>query len=72
VIATGLTHSVKGVLEVAFAQVGLDYRDHVDIDPELLRPAEVYHLPGDFSKACPIGLGAQCELRTVGENDGRE
>ena len=51
VIATGLTHSVKELLEVAFAQVGLDYRDHVEIDPELLRPAEVYHLRGDFSKA---------------------
>jgi GDPmannose 4,6-dehydratase len=51
VVATGVAHSVKDLLEVAFAKVGLDYRDHVDIDPELLRPAEVYHLLGDYTKA---------------------
>ena len=51
VIATGLTHSVQGLLEVAFAHVGLDYRDHVEVEPGLLRPAEVYHLRGDSSKA---------------------
>lgn len=50
VIATGVTHTVKRLLEVAFAHVGLDYRDHVEIDPEFLRPAEVYHLRGDYSK----------------------
>jgi GDPmannose 4,6-dehydratase len=51
VIATGATHTVKRLLEVAFAHVGLDYRDHVEIDPDFLRPAEVYHLRGDYSKA---------------------
>ena len=51
VIATGVTHTVKRLLEVAFAHVGLDYRAHVEIDPEFLRPAEVYHLRGDYSKA---------------------
>src|SRR6266404_4255137 len=51
VVATGVAHSVKHLLEVAFAKVGLDYRDHVVIDPELLRPAEVYHLLGDYTKA---------------------
>src|SRR6202049_1324714 len=51
VVATGVAHSVKHLLEVAFASVGLDYRDHVEIDPELLRPAEVYHLLGDYTKA---------------------
>src|ERR1700680_2420186 len=51
VVATGTAHSVKHLLEVAFASVGLDYRDHVEIDPELLRPAEVYHLLGDYTKA---------------------
>src|SRR5437660_3485788 len=51
VVATGVTHSVKNLLEVAFAHVGLDYRAHVEIDPEFLRPAEVYHLRGDYSKA---------------------
>jgi len=38
VVATGKTHSVKRLLEVAFARVGLDYRNHFQIDPELLRP----------------------------------
>jgi GDPmannose 4,6-dehydratase len=51
VVATGVTHSVKNLLEVAFAHVGLDYRAHVEIDPQFLRPAEVYHLRGDYSKA---------------------
>jgi GDPmannose 4,6-dehydratase len=51
VVATGATHSVRELLEVAFEHVGLDYRDHVEIDPKLLRPAEVYHLRGDASKA---------------------
>src|SRR6202047_3053218 len=50
VVASGVTHSVKRLLEIAFAKVGLDYRDHVEIDPELLRPAEVYHLLGDCTK----------------------
>src|ERR1022692_1237453 len=63
VIATGLTHSVKELLEVAFAQVGLDYRDHVEIDPELLRPAEVYHLRGDFrSEEHTSELQSPCNL----------
>jgi len=51
VVATGITHSVRHLLELAFAHVGLDYADHVEVDPSLLRPAEVYHLRGDYSKA---------------------
>jgi GDPmannose 4,6-dehydratase len=51
VIATNVTHTVKELLEVAFSCVGLDYRNYVEIDPEFLRPAEVYHLRGDYSKA---------------------
>ncbi len=51
VVATGVTHSVRRLLDVAFRCVGLDYRDYVEIDPKLLRPAEVYHLKGDASKA---------------------
>jgi GDPmannose 4,6-dehydratase len=51
VIATGQTHSVRRLLEVAFSHVGLDYRKHVEIDPELLRPADVLHLRGDCTKA---------------------
>jgi GDPmannose 4,6-dehydratase len=51
VIATGKTHSVRQLLEIAFAHVGLDYRDHIQVDPALLRPAEVQHLRGDCAKA---------------------
>jgi GDPmannose 4,6-dehydratase len=51
VIATGKSHSVEELVEVAFARVGLDWRKHVVQDPAFLRPAEVDHLIGDASKA---------------------
>ncbi len=51
VVATGTAHSVRDCLEVAFHHVDLPIDDHVAIDPELLRPAEVEHLIGDASKA---------------------
>jgi len=51
VIATGISHSVRDLVEVAFAHAGLDWRPHVKLDPKLLRPAEVEHLIGDSSKA---------------------
>ncbi len=51
VIATGETHSVRELCEIAFTHVGLDWRDHVAVDPELMRPAEVDYLVGDASKA---------------------
>ena len=51
VIATGEQHTVREFADVAFSCVGLDYRDYVTIDPQLLRPAEVETLLGDASKA---------------------
>jgi len=51
VIATGETHSVCEFVELAFDCVGLDWRDHVEIDPKYYRPAEVDLLVGDASKA---------------------
>ena len=51
VVATGVAHSVRQLLEMAFGHLGMDYRDYLEIDPALLRPAEVYHLLGDASKA---------------------
>jgi GDPmannose 4,6-dehydratase len=54
VVATGETHSVKHLLELAFRHVGLDYREYVETDAELLRPAEVHHLRGDAAKARKI------------------
>jgi GDPmannose 4,6-dehydratase len=51
VIATGKSHSVRQLVEIAFGHVGLDWQRYVRIDPALLRPAEVDHLVGDASKA---------------------
>ena len=51
VIATGVAHSVRELVEVAFGHVGLDWQKYVRIDQSLLRPAEVDHLIGDASKA---------------------
>jgi len=51
VLATGVTHSVRDLCEVAFTHVGLDFRDHVVDDPALHRPAEVDELTGDPRKA---------------------
>ncbi|HKU75349.1 MAG TPA: GDP-mannose 4,6-dehydratase [Pyrinomonadaceae bacterium] len=51
VIATGETHSVRELCEIAFAEVDLDYRDYVKVDERYYRPAEVDLLIGDPSKA---------------------
>jgi GDPmannose 4,6-dehydratase len=51
VVATGVAHSVRQLLDIAFRHLGMDYRDYVETDPAFLRPAEVYHLLGDASKA---------------------
>jgi GDPmannose 4,6-dehydratase len=51
VVATGATHSVRELVEVAFGVAGLRWQDHVREDPALLRPAEVDLLVGDASKA---------------------
>ncbi len=51
VIATGIAHSVRDLVQIAFARVGLDWREYVRTDPQFLRPAEVDQLIGDPSKA---------------------
>jgi GDPmannose 4,6-dehydratase len=51
VIATGETHTVRELCEVAFARVGLDWRKHVVVDQAHVRPAEVDLLIGDAGKA---------------------
>jgi GDPmannose 4,6-dehydratase len=51
VLATGTSHSVRDFAEAAFAVVGRDWRDHVEIDPRYLRPAEVDSLIGDAAHA---------------------
>jgi GDPmannose 4,6-dehydratase len=51
VVATGETHTVREFCELAFARVGLDWRDHVVVDSKYFRPTEVDVLLGDSSKA---------------------
>ncbi|MDQ5807784.1 MAG: GDP-mannose 4,6-dehydratase [Actinomycetota bacterium] len=52
VIATGQSHSVRDCVEVAFDQAGLaDWQEYVELDADLVRPAEVDHLIGDYGKA---------------------
>ena len=62
VIATGETHSVREFCELAFDHVGLDYREHVRVNPALVRPAEVDLLVGDAEKA-HTKLGWQPRVR---------
>lgn len=51
VLATGITHTVKEFCYVAFALVGLDYLDHIEVDQKEFRPSEVQYLRGDSSLA---------------------
>ncbi|MFP3895596.1 MAG: GDP-mannose 4,6-dehydratase [Anaerolineales bacterium] len=51
VVATGVRHSIRELLDVAFGYVDLDYEDYVTVDPRFLRPADVIDLVGDASKA---------------------
>ncbi len=68
VISTGVSHSVKELIEIAFARVGLDWQKHVYQDPALIRPAEVDHLLGDSSKARrQLGWTPQVDFRQLVE-----
>jgi GDPmannose 4,6-dehydratase len=51
VISTGETHSIEELVETAFTHAGLEWKDHVVIDPKFVRPAEVDLLLGDSSQA---------------------
>lgn len=64
VIATGETHTIRSMVEAAFTQVGLDYKDYVVIDPKFYRPAEVDLLIGDPSKAGKV-LGWEPNTTTM-------
>jgi GDPmannose 4,6-dehydratase len=68
VIATGISHSVRELIQIAFARAGLDWQKHVKVDPALLRPAEVDHLLGDASKArAELGWTPQIDFRQLVE-----
>src|SRR2546425_488370 len=51
VVGTGETHSVRELCELAFSHAGLDWKQHVKVDPRFVRPAEVDALQADPSKA---------------------
>jgi GDPmannose 4,6-dehydratase len=61
VIATGEQHSVRDFAKEAFGYVGLNYQDHVVVDPQFLRPADVETLLGDAAKA-KDRLGWTCKV----------
>jgi GDPmannose 4,6-dehydratase len=61
VLGTGVAHSVRELVELAFQHVGLDWRDHVEVDPTLLRPAEVDLLRADPTRARQV-LGWKPEV----------
>ncbi len=66
VIATGVTHTVRRCLEIAFDQAGLEIDHRVELDPGLIRPAEVDQLVGDGSKAKRIlGWEPQTSFETM-------
>ena len=77
VVATGEMHSVREFVEAAFAAVGRDWREHVEIDPRYFRPTEVDELCGDASKAAEkLGWRPQTTfaelVRVMVESDLRE
>ena len=66
VIATGQTCSLEAFVEAAFTHYGLGWRDHVDSDPALMRPADIRRSMADPSKAnAQLGWKAKSGLRDV-------
>jgi GDPmannose 4,6-dehydratase len=68
VVATGIAHSVRDLVEIAFSRVGLDWQKYVRVDPAFLRPAEVDHLIGDPTKARTVlGWHADVDFKALVE-----
>lgn len=66
VIASGETHTVREMCEIAFSRVGLDWQQYVVQDPAFYRPAEVHLLLGDASKARQqLGWEPRCTFRQL-------
>ncbi|MBR90145.1 MAG: GDP-mannose 4,6-dehydratase [Verrucomicrobiales bacterium] len=66
VFASGETHSVQEVVEIAFETVDVDWRDYVKRDQSLLRPAEPNRLVGDASRAREkLGWDPETDFRTL-------
>lgn len=54
VAATGETHTIREFLDLAFGRVDMDWKKYVKVDEQFYRPAEIYELKGDYSKARKI------------------
>jgi GDPmannose 4,6-dehydratase len=68
VVATGVSHSVRELVEIAFERVGLDWQKYVRVEQGLLRPAEVDHLLGDSTKArSQLGWRPEVDFRQLVE-----
>jgi GDPmannose 4,6-dehydratase len=66
VIATGTAASLQDFVQTAFSRCGLDWREHVDSDPALLRPYEVEYTVGNAAKAAQqLGWRAQSTMPDV-------
>ncbi len=66
VIATGESHSLEAFVETTFAQVGLDWREHVVIDPDLFRPTDIAISRGNPAKAREtLGWQATAKMAAV-------
>jgi GDPmannose 4,6-dehydratase len=66
VIASGRTHNLTAFVEAAFAEVGLSWRQHVDIDDSLRRPSDIVYSAGNADKALRlIGWRAQATMQDV-------
>jgi GDPmannose 4,6-dehydratase len=51
VIATGESHTLKEFVALAFAEFGLDWNEHVDVDPSLFRPSDIVYSRGNPEKS---------------------
>ena len=72
VIATGRSHRVRELVELAFAGAGLDWRRHVEVDHRYFRPTEVDALRGDPAKARDaLGWAPRVTFPGAGQDDGR-
>jgi GDPmannose 4,6-dehydratase len=74
VVATGETHSVREFLEIAFSELGLNYRKYLQIDPQFIRPREAVLLCGNPAKAMnqlhwSRSAGLRDIIRTMIENE---
>jgi len=68
VLATGVGASVRDFAQAAFAAIGLDWQEHVEIDPQYQRPIDLDHLVGDSSHAqASIGWRAETTWRALAE-----